>query len=279
MAIPINTPYVGIQTPSLQTVLALQGGPGVSVTTDLVNQKVTLSNSAFASAFRIAPSGSINNLDFGGAAAIFFSNASLINVNGLKAGTDGQVVHIYALGTGEVDLVHNSGNAFSPTKLSNRVTSGVTPLAAGVGGAIYQFDGSANVWRLLVAEQGDYIDIPFNAGNFTANNAMTWTVVLANQITYCYYLKDRRLQVIAYIDSTTVGGTLDSQLRIATPSYTISRKVQGLALGFDNGTGIPTYNRLTPGTSYIEIGKSDSTNWSASTTNTFVRAHVEYGVT
>lgn len=60
---PINVPYVGIQTPSLMTVLSLVAGSGVTLTVDLTARTLTIvSTGTGSSTFsdNETPSGTIN---------------------------------------------------------------------------------------------------------------------------------------------------------------------------------------------------------------------------
>lgn len=161
--------------------------------------------------------GNIDNLDFSNADLIRMNNASLSTIRGLKAGYAGQRVTIVSIGAGEVDFAHQNANSSAENRLINYVTGGVTPLAAGIGAATYQYDATTTRWRLVSHEQGAFITVAYSAGNFTANGTMTWTVDSGDQETYAYYLSGRTINLVYSIGASTIGGTPNTQLRIAIP--------------------------------------------------------------
>jgi hypothetical protein len=126
---------------------------------------------------------------------------------------------------------------------------------------------------------GEWQNVAFSAGNFTANGAMTWTVTSGEQITYSYTLVGNTMFLNVYLDSTTVGGTPNSLLFVAIPGgFIAARKAQAGSIAFDNGTGVTTFTRVQAGGATVEIGKLDGTNWTASTTNTFIRVMITFEV-
>ena len=50
--------------------------------------------------------------------------------------------------------------------------------------------------------------IAFAAGNFSATGAMTWTVDLADQVTYAFMLEGKKLTLWFRLLNTTVGGVV-----------------------------------------------------------------------
>lgn len=228
----------------------------------------------------VSTTGNIDDLSLAGCAVIRMTNATLATIRGLAAGFPGQRVLIVSTGAGQVDLAHQNAGSTAANRLLNFATSASTSLAAGVGTAEYEYDGTTARWRLVDHRQGAYIDVPYAGGNFTANLGMTWTVDVGDQITFSYFLAERRLQVVGYFDTTSVTAPLGSLLQALIPGgFTSSTKMQGISLGFDNGVGTATYNRVQSGGTVIEIGRGDAANWSAAVNNTFPRIHFEFGVT
>lgn len=62
-----------------------------------------------------------------------------------------------------------------------------------------------------------FSDVPFDATNFTANNAMTWIVLLAGQVTYRWALQGGLLTLCLQITGT-VGGTPSTKLFVKLPN-------------------------------------------------------------
>lgn len=126
---------------------------------------------------------------------------------------------------------------------------------------------------------GEWTDVAFASGNFTASGSMTWTVQSADQITFEYMLIGHTMFLNVYLDSTTVGGTASNQLFIKIPgSFTAAKKVQGMSLGFDNGVAVSTFTRVSASGTTIEVGKSDVSNFTLSTNNTFIRVIMAFEV-
>lgn len=73
MAVPINTPFVGIQTASLQTVLALVAGSGLTITPNIPAQTLTLS----ASLGSISGSGAAGQITFWTGASVLSGDNGL----------------------------------------------------------------------------------------------------------------------------------------------------------------------------------------------------------
>ena len=167
---------------------------------------------------------------------IFANNASLLTLQGIAAGYDGQRLVLFSIGTGQVNLSHQDASAPAANRLVNTATVGATSLAAGSGYAIYVYDGTAGRWRLVCHEQGAWITPTYAAGNFTGNGAMTWTVQAGDVTTYAYLLRGRMLTVNFTLVTTTVGGTLNSQLLIALPGgYSAPKDTRVPFLRSDNG--------------------------------------------
>lgn len=184
----------------------------------------------------ITTTGNIDNLDFGNVDILRLNNASLSTIRGLKAGTPGQQVTIVSVGAGIVDFAHLNGGSSTSNQLQNAITSGNTPIAAGVGIATYQYDGASAKWRLAAHEQGAYIDMAYNSGNFTAQ-AGVWTVESGDLITMAYYVRGRevtfKLKILSSA-TTTAPNYLDAVL-----PYTCARsEYANLCWGSDStGTG------------------------------------------
>jgi hypothetical protein len=67
------------------------------------------------------------------------------------------------------------------------------------------------------APMGEWINVPFNAANFTAASGMTWTVTAGNITTNRYMLIGKTLFWQCWIDNSTFGGTLNYFVNIAIP--------------------------------------------------------------
>jgi hypothetical protein len=214
-----------------------------------------------------------------GNTVVRMNNATLATITGFAGGADGQQLVVESVGAGEVDLPYATSAAGLGSAAANRLfnvaTSGLTPLAPGVGIAAYVYDGTATRWRLVAHEQGAFITPTFAAGVYTASGSMTWTVDSGDELTHAYYLKGRSLLVAFDLNATTVGGTLSTELRIALPNgYTVSKRVWGnLARYSDSGGAATSIGILFDNaTAFVSCFKdaTQATNWTAATNTTVV---------
>lgn len=120
------------------------------------------------------------------------------------------------------------------------------------------------------ALSGAWTAVSFAAGNFTANGSMTWTVDSGDVTRNHYMLLGKTLLWNLFVISTTVGGTLNNQLKVAIPGgYTPQGSNSGACWIYDNGVGVPGLWE-TSGTTII-IYRADLANFTAATNVTQVR--------
>lgn len=119
----------------------------------------------------------------------------------------------------------------------------------------------------------------FSAGNFTASGSMTWTVAAGDVATYRYKIVGRTMTLQIYLNTTTVGGTLSSQLRIAVPAgRTIANNVLNNCIVLDNNVRTGGYLIASSGLTYVTVNRADAANWSASTDLTYVFGEIVFEV-
>jgi len=182
----------------------------------------------------VTSTGTVNDLSINDCGFVRLNNASDLTLTGLVAGVPGQVVCLVSVGAGNVFLSHDTGSS-SVNRLLNVVTSGPTPLAAGLGLAIYQYDGTTQRWRLIQHEQGAPLTPAYSAGNFTASGTMAWTVASGDVSAYTYYIKGRLLFFNFQFDTTSITAPLSNQCRVAIPGgYTTTTATQGYCFILDN---------------------------------------------
>lgn len=127
------------------------------------------------------------------------------------------------------------------------------------------------------APASDWVTPTFSAGNFTASGSMTWTVEAGDVIVYRYKMISADTMVLQwFINTTTVGGTPSTGLRIAIPNSKVSSDSHSTTCrNFDSGTGVIGFVEVANGESYITIFRDAAvSNWTASTNNTYVRGQL-----
>lgn len=166
------------------------------------------------SSVTVTTTGTVDNWAPGlnGNTVILCNNATLLTIDGIAGGFDGQVVQLISIGAGEVDLFHQSGGSTAANRFINYTTSSFTSLAAGVGTATYRYDASALRWRLMTHEQGAWITRNFTALNYTATSG-NWNVAAA--IRDAYWLKGRTLLYSFNVTGTTTA--TPTSVRITLP--------------------------------------------------------------
>ena len=196
---------------------------------------------------------------------IKWNGAADLAVTGFAGGVAGQRVTFLNIGTFVATFAHQSASSSAGNKLRNLATSAVTPVAGG-GWITYQYDGTD--WRLLAHEQGAWIVPAFSAGNFTGVGAMTWTVEAGDVLAFAYRLSGRTLVVTWRISGTSVGGTLNTDLRIGNAAFGGFVPTRGALVPIyvsDNGTASIGIGQVGSGGSLLEINKVPNANWGAST--------------
>jgi len=214
--------------------------------------------------------GTINNLDFSNADLIRMNNASAAIITGFKAGYAGQRFVLQNIGSSTVQVSHQGGTSDAANRNITVSTNG--QIVGGGGSLLAVYDGTTLRWRISVVDPGDWIAIAFSAGNFTANGTMTWTVAEADQATFRFRQHGMLLTVLIFIVDSTVGGALNTTLKVAVPGgFTLDSTKESPTVGIvtDNGTVVlGTFARFDDTT--FALKRFDSANWSAATDTTRV---------
>lgn len=129
---PANNREVGVAD-STSTLVLFPGLPSVSSTS-------TITTVGTQTALTI-PSGV-------GSLTIFANNATLLTLQGIAAGVDGQRLSVFAIGAGNVELAHQNGSASASARLINFSTAANAILPGGVGKADYIYDATTSRWRM-----------------------------------------------------------------------------------------------------------------------------------
>lgn len=88
-----------------------------------------------------------------GALVIFANNATLLNIQGVTAAQNGQILTIHAIGAGRVDIEHQNGSASAANRVINQVSQTIS-LAPGFGCVDLVYDSTTARWRVKQHSQG-----------------------------------------------------------------------------------------------------------------------------
>jgi len=166
---------------------------------------------------RISPTGTMHDVALtvpGVDTLLLCGNGSLLTLDGIAGGVDGQQVTLISTAT-SITLGNNQGST-AGNRFYNVATSGPTPLGP-LGSATYQYDAGLGGWRLVAHVQGPGLDVAFGAGNFTASAGGSWTVTAGQVVTNRVSLIGTMLHWTVYLGATTIGGTPPAQLLITIP--------------------------------------------------------------
>jgi len=216
-----------------------------------------------------------------GTTLIQWSGVSNLAVNTLAGGVRGQTVIFKNIGGAVASFAHMSGAGLATNRFYNLAKSAATPVAPD-GWATWVHDG--NLWNLIDHEQGAWITPAYSAANFTALAPMTWTVDAADVTAYTYRLSGRTLSVVWFLDTTTVGGTGTSQLRLKVPGgFLVAKDTVTFQYASDAGApGTAGYVVAGPNTPNLLILCRDATtntNWTVAANLTYARGTITFEVT
>jgi len=216
--------------------------------------------------------GSIDNLVIGNAETVLMNNATLATIRGFAAGYHGQKFTIVSIGAGQVALAHENAGSIAANRLTNIVTSGVTPLAPGLGAATYWYNEVTSRWKLLDHNQGGWISVAFDAANFRTNGFDQWVLTSGDQGNFTYFLTGDHLTISVSLSGTSVTGTADAQhLQVIIPNGWLATVTSlGYAYISDNGV-IENGGHVicVVGQGYVAARRLAG-NWSLSTNNTTI---------
>lgn len=115
----------------------------------------------------------------------------------------------------------------------------------------------------------------FNAADYTANGAMTWTVAAGDVTTNAYIINGKMMTWNFVITTTTVGGTPDTTLIMTIPGSKVSTKTAYVQLKVDdNGTGETGFAFVGAGGTTLSIQRANGGNFSASVNATFIAGQI-----
>ncbi len=143
-------------------------------------------------------------------------------------------------------------------------------------------DGSGTTGTIINKAIWDQVfvpwtDIAFDAGNFTGNNLMTWTVGSGDQTTLAYAIAGDIITLTFALDTTSISGTPSTELRITLPFSSAGKQFNGTFTYSDNGASFALgVMQINAGSSALRLFKPAITDWTASTNNTSVYGQISY---
>ena len=207
-----------------------------------------------------------------GVLSTFHNNATLKTIQGMVAGTHGQLWFHYSKGAGQVDFAHLHASGTALGKCRNFATSAPTSMAAGVGVTLYQYDdgvlsGVTAHWRLVSHEQGAWITPTFAAGDYTAATG-TWTVGAGDVSTDRYWLRGRTVTHNLRVLTTDVSATPATLIRAIPGGFTALGTSTQLARVSNAGAAIAVGLVVPTGATLTYYATVGAGAWAIATANT-----------
>jgi hypothetical protein len=132
--------------------------------------------------------------------------------------------------------------------------------------SLYLFSEDTRRRILNIERMFDWLDVPHASGDFTANSG-TWTVADADQKLYRYTKVGRIVSLNFFLEDTTTGSGMGTQLRIKMPfgMQAAATTYMGplIVRGSVNTEGYVT----TEGTDTLYCYRTDHAAWPSSVTN------------
>ena len=199
---------------------------------------------------------------------------------GLIGGTDGKLDNIdgAALADGDGAIVIMAGTHYLYILDDDSAAAESSP-------DIIEPDanGGDKRWILTGTSEGIWTTPAFDAGDFTANGAMTWTVAAGDVITYDYMIIGKTMWLNFNIITTTIAGTPDTVLYLKIPGgKTIATTFRTLGIANDNNAGDKVSLLSGAATqTVLQIYKdltNPALNWSAATNTTHVYGSIIFEI-
>lgn len=157
-------------------------------------------------------------------------------------------------------------------------TSGYWRVRKTSAGVVTGYGQASATVRGLVKQQ-DWTDITYSSGNFTASGSMTWTVDSADVLCHAYKIIGNDLTMSFTLDSTSIGGTVATTMRIAIPGgFTSAKRMDGLCRVVQGATTELCIWYVTAGGTVLNIARPGGGNFSSSTNATLVAGQATFQI-
>ena len=250
--------------------------PGFALGVDLFLQGLHFEYSTSTGGnIRIGNTNIVNGVTISG--CTFAAGAGIIPINAIRYRNlvlSGNLAYYY---TGEL-VTHGAGST-----LWGFVELGtiVNIVGAGVhGGGTVKQNKMGLPLQLNQYAAGTWTQVAFNAGDFTASGAMTWTVAAGDVGTFMYTIIEKTMTVCFNLNTTSIGGVVSTDLKILIPASKIAiRQVSNPVTLLDNGTrvmGRAFINSLND--TFITIQRLDAGNFTAAADTTYVIGQLTFEI-
>ena len=175
---------------------------------------------------------------------------------------------------------NDQGLTLNPLGTGDLVLDGLKwPQADGAANELLETNGAGQLAFVASAANPVWVAVAFNAGDFTGNDSMTWTVEEADVNNLTYTISGKVMTVSFFINTTTVGGTPSGDLQILIPaSKTATKFMVNAIFATDNGTDIIAWCLVSAAGTLISCRQVANATWAASTNVTTIRGQITFEI-
>ena len=179
-----------------------------------------------------------------------------------------------ASGSDRIHLYHDATNALLDINGSFRLlVAGTEVFEVSTTGQLFERNRTLAI--------GEFSTPTFNAGDFTAAGSMTWTLTSGDVGTYAYSLIGNQMTVLFELNTTTVGGTANTNLKIKIPASKTATKTTRNGMKYTNNNAAPYSNgfcAVIATSTTIDCYIDAATNWTLTTDLTNVLGQITFEV-
>jgi hypothetical protein len=133
--------------------------------------------------------------------------------------------------------------------------------------------------RSRTVAMGAWTAVSFSAGDYAGTGAMTLTVAAGDVVTSKYTLLGTTLVWTFDVVTATVGGTVNTDLKITIPDgFTAAAQTNHAMICRDNGVAVGGWAVTQVGVGYVLIRKVDFTNWTLAADTTYLSGTLSFEV-
>lgn len=132
--------------------------------------------------------------------------------------------------------------------------------------------------RTRTTPAGEWIDVAFNAADYTGSGTLVWTVQSGDITALAYTLVGKTMTVAFSIDTSSVIGTGMTLIIPIPGGFTSARTVEVAIHILDNLVRTTGYAFVSAGTTTISFRRTNEANFAASADGTYIRGEIAFPI-
>lgn len=123
-----------------------------------------------------------------------------------------------------------------------------------------------------------WTSVSYSSGNFTASGSMTWTVESGDVVSIAYVELGKTMIVAFDVQTTTVGGTVAAELRMAIPNSRSAARTVSVPFSYLDNSTAGTGTVTATGSTLAFYKSLAGTNWTASSNATRIQGAITFEI-